>query len=330
MRHPRGGVTVAVLLTLLMISPLVYLPLRRVLEQRSVAAYPSRTVEMIVSFKEGGGTDIGARVLAEHLSRETGQPVVVRNVEGKDGEVGYAALARARPDGYTIGFINLPTFVSLPAQRQTSYRVGQVVPVANYVLDPAVLVVRSDSSWDTLGEWLEYCRSNPMKMTVSNNGIAASNHIAAALLEQEAGIELTHVPFGGTSDMLRALHEGYVDASVAKVSEVVQGVRSGEFRVLAFFTESRHEGFPQVPTLREAGYPVQMGSARAIAVPAGTHPHIVSALHDAFLRAYEHPGHQEDARSRKISLHYMSSEDVLEYMHNQERFLQETLPRLGL
>ncbi len=326
----RNRLRLMLLFLIVLSVVLLWSPLAAFRERRAAERFPERSVEMIVSFKEGGGTDIGARLLAGYLAAELGQPVLIRNIEGKDGEVGFAELARARPDGYTVGFINLPTFVSLPGQRETRYRVDDVMPVANYVLDPAVLVVRADSAWKSLEDWIVYCREYPLKMTVSNNGVAASNHIAAASLEYSAGIELTHVPFGGTADMLRALEEGYVDASVAKVSEVAEGVETEELRVLAFFTDERHPSFPDIPTLNEAGIPVEMGSARSLAVPAGTNPEIVDTIHDAFLRAYENPDHQRDARTRKLSLHYMSSREVLQYMRAQEAFLSETLPRIGL
>lgn len=305
-------------------------PLGRILEQRGAHRFPDRSVEMIVSFKEGGGTDIGARLLAGYLAEELGQPVVIRNIDGKDGEVGYTELARARPNGYTIGFINLPTFISLAGQRETRYRVSHVVPVANYVLDPAVIVVRADSRWNDFESWLEYCRRHPLKMTVSNNGVAASNHIAAARLEYYTGVKLTHVPFGGTADMLRALEEGYVDASIAKISEVAPGVDEGRLRVLASYTDSRHPQLPGVPTLAEAGFPLSMGSARALAVPAGVHPEVMEKLHRAYLRAFHDPAHVREAEERKLSLHYMSGDEVLRYMREQEAFLSETLPRIGI
>lgn len=305
-------------------------PLTNVLDERAAHRFPDRPVVMIVSFKEGGGTDIGARLLAGYFSKELGQPVIVRNIDGKDGEVGYTELARARPDGYTIGFINLPTFMSLAGQRETRYRVSQITPVANYVLDPAVLVVRADSEWRDFKSWLEYCLRFPQKMTISNNGVAASNHIAAARLEYYSGMEVTHVPFGGTADMLRALEEGYVKASVAKISEVADAAEAGRFRVLAAFTDTRHPQLPSTPTLGEYGFPLEMGSARALAVPAGVHPSVKEKLHRAFVEAFNNPNHIREAQDRRLSLQYMSGDEVLQYMSDQEAFLNETLPRIGI
>ncbi|TVQ99860.1 MAG: tripartite tricarboxylate transporter substrate binding protein [Spirochaetaceae bacterium] len=327
---PRYGLPAVGVLLILLSATFFRSPLLRVLEDRAADRFPDRTVEMIVSFKEGGGTDIGARLLAGYLAEELGQPVFVRNIDGKDGEVGYTELSRARPNGYTIGFINLPTFMSLAGQRETRYRVSHITPLANYVLDPAVLVVRADSKWHDFESWLDYCRRNPLKMTVSNNGIAASNHIAAARLEYYSGSELTHVPFGGTADMLRALEEGYVEASVAKISEVADAAEAGRLRVLASFTDTRHSQLPGIPTLSEKGFPLAMGSARALAVPTGVHPEVMEKLYKAYVNAFHNPDHIREAGERRLSLHYMSGDDVLQYMREQEAFLSETLPRIGI
>lgn len=326
----RKSVFVIVATLIILTTIISQFSLFDILEERAIQQYPHKSIEMIVSFKEGGGTDIGARLISEYLSIELGQAVIVRNIDGNDGEVGYAELAGAKPDGYTIGFINLPTFISLTSQRNTRYQIGSVVPIANYVLDPAVIVVRADSRWTDFGSWLEYCETNPLKMTVSNNGIAASNHIAAAKLEFYAHVQLTHVPFGGTSDMLRALEEGYVNASIAKISEVAHRVESGQFRILAAFTTERHAKLPDIPTLIEEGLPITMGSARAIAAPAGVHPEVIKKIHQAYLNAFSNPEHMREADSRRISLHYMSGEEVIEYMRSQESFLNEKLPRIGL
>lgn len=316
--------------SLFMLLIFIATPLQTYFQGLQGKRYPERPLELIVSFKEGGGTDIGARLLAGYLSEELGQPVKIRNIDGNDGEVGFERLATANPDGYTIGFINLPTFLSLPIQRQTGYQINEVRPVANYVMDPAVLVVRNDSDWDTFQEWVAASVREPHKMTVSNNGVAASNHIAASYLAHKAFIELTHVPFGGTADMLKALEEGIVDASVAKVSEVAQGVRQEELRVLASFTEERLAFMPETPTLREMGYDIVFGSARALAVPAGTPEEIVTRISEAFRLAYNNPEHLAAAGALHLPLLYMNEDETREYMENQERYLKTIMPQIGL
>lgn len=285
--------------------------------------YPSKPVEIIVAYKAGGGTDVGARILASVAEKNFGQPLVIINREGSDGELGYTELAQAKADGYTIGFINLPTFVSLTLERDTKYAIDDVVPILNHVYDAGVIVVQSSSEWNTIEEFVDYAKANPGDLTISNNGTGASNHIGAAHFEYEAGIEVTHVPFGGSTDMLAALRGGHVKATVAKISEVAGLVNSGELRILASFTEERLENFPEVPTLKEKGYDILFGSARALVAPKGTPQEVIDYLHDKFKEAIESPEHLEKAADADLPIMYMSPEELGEYIKNEEIYLKE-------
>lgn len=292
--------------------------------------YPNKPVEIIVAYKAGGGTDIGARILASEAEKIFGQPLVVLNVEGSDGELGYTQLAQAKPDGYTIGFINLPTFVSLTLERNTKYTIDDVVPILNHVYDAGVLVVQSSSDIKTLEDFVEYAKAHPGDLTIANNGTGASNHIGAAHFEYEAGIDVTHVPFGGSTDMIAALRGGHVDACVAKISEVASLVNSGELRILAAYTEERLENFPDVPTMKEKGYDILFGSARALVAPKGTPQEIIDYIHDKFKQALESEEHLEKAKNADLPIKYMSPEELGEYIKNEEVYLKEIRTFLDL
>lgn len=285
--------------------------------------FPNKPIEIIVAYKAGGGTDVGARILASVAEKTLGQSVVVINKPGSDGELGYTQLAKADPDGYTIGFINLPTFVSLTLERDTEYEIDDVEPILNHVYDSGVLVVQSSSEWETLEDFVEYAKTHPSEVTISNNGTGASNHIGAAHFAYEAGIEVTHVPFGGSADMIAALRGGHVDATVAKISEVASLVNSGELRLLASFTEERLENFPDIPTMKESGYDILFGSARALVAPKGTPQEIIDILHNAFKEAIESEEHMEKAANANLPIKYMSPEDLSEYIQNQKTYLEE-------
>lgn len=298
--------------------------------QASSDTYPNKPIEVIVAYKAGGGTDRGARVLTPVAEKLLGQPLAIINKPGADGELGFTELAQAKPDGYTIGFINLPTFVSLPLQRNTKYGKDDVVPIINHVYDPGVLVVRANSPWNTIEEFIAFAKENPEAITVSNNGTGASNHIGAADFAYEAGIKVTHVPFGGSSDMLAALRGEHVDATVAKISEVASLVDAGELRLLASYTKERLEGFQDVPTMKEKGYDILFGSARAIVAPKGTPDEIVQLLHDKFKEAMESPEHMEAAKNADLPIMYMSSEDLGKYMDESEEYLKGIATKLDL
>lgn len=285
--------------------------------------YPNKPVEIIVAYKAGGGTDVGARILASEAEKFLGQPIVIINREGSDGEVGYTELAQASPDGYKIGFINLPTFVSLTLERNTKYSIDDVKPILNHVYDAGVIVVQSSSEFDTIEDMIDYAKANPSDITISNNGAGASNHIGAAHFEHEAGIEVTHVPFGGSTDMLAALRGGHVMATVAKISEVAALVESGELKLLASFTDERLENFPDVPTLKEKGFDILFGSARALVAPKDTPDEIIQKLHDVFKEALESPEHLEQADNADLPIMYMSPEELAQYIKDEEVYLKE-------
>lgn len=293
-------------------------------------AYPEKPVNVIIAYKAGGGTDVGARILMAEAQKNFPQTFVIVNKPGADGEIGYTELAKAAPDGYTIGFINLPTFVSLPHERQTKYKIDDVEPIMNHVYDPGVLVVNADSPFNTLADFVEYAKAHPDELTISNNGAGASNHIGAAYFAKEAGIQVTHVPFGGSTDMISALRGGHVNATVAKISEVASLVKSGELRLLASFTDKRLEGFEDVPTLTESGYPVIFGSARAIVAPKGTPKEIIQKLHDVLKAALESPDNIEKSKNASLPLQYMSPEELAQYIKDQETYIIETVPTLGI
>ena len=298
--------------------------------EKGGADYPKKPVNIVVSYKAGGGTDVGARILAAEAQEYFSQPLIIVNKPGADGEIGYTELVKAKPDGYTLGFINLPTFVSLPLQRQTQYSKDDVIPILNHVYDPGVIVVRGDSKWETIEDFIEDAKANAGALTVANNGTGASNHIGAAHFALEAGIELTHVPFGGSADMLAALRGNHVNASVAKVSEVANLVKNGDLRILASYTEERLEDFQDVPTLRERGIDVLFGSARALVAPKDTPEEIVEMLHDAFKQAIESDSHMEKAKNADLPIKYMSGAELQDYMDKDELYLKEVVPQLNL
>ncbi|WP_303873051.1 tripartite tricarboxylate transporter substrate binding protein [Tepidanaerobacter acetatoxydans] len=292
--------------------------------------YPEKPINVIVAYKAGGGTDVGARILCSEAEKILGQPLVIINKPGADGELGYTELCKSPPDGYTIGFINLPTFVNLYLERKTEFDKNSITPILNHVYDPGVLVVKSNSPFETLEQFVDYAKAHPEEITISNNGTGASNHIGAAHFAKLADIKVTHVPFGGSADMLAALRGDHVMATVAKISEVAALVKNGELRILASYTEERLEDFPDVPTMREKGYDVLFGSARALVGPKGIPQEIADKLHDSFKKALESPSHIEKAKNADLPIKYMSPQELMDYIEKEEAYLKEIVPQLDL
>ncbi len=290
--------------------------------------YPSKPITIIVAYKKGGGTDNIARRIAEKVEENTGVEIIIKNIIGSDGELGYTQLAKSNPDGYTLGFINIPTMITIPLKRETQYNENEIEPIINIVYDPSVIVVRSDSRIVTFSDFLAIARENPFLLKVGNNGYGASNHIAAASLAQKANINITHIPFGGSADMIKALKDGNVDAIAVKISEVADLVKDGTFRLLVSFTEERMRGYEDVPTLKEYGIDFVFGSARAIAAPSETPERIINFLHDEFKKAVEEL--EKEDTENTLSLRYMSREETKEYIKEWQDYIRSSVPYLPL
>ncbi len=290
--------------------------------------YPSKPITIIVAYKKGGGTDNIARRIVQKVEENTGIEIIIKNIIGSDGELGYTKLAKSNPDGYTLGFINIPTMITLPLKRETSYNENEIEPIINIVYDPSVIAVRSDSKIETFSDFISIARRKPFILKVGNNGYGASNHIAAASLAQKAGINISHIPFGGSADMIKALKDGNVDAIAVKISEVASLVKDGTFRLLVSFTDERMRGYEVVPTLKEYGIDFVFGSARALASPAETPESIINFLHDEFKKAIEEL--EKEDTDNILSLKYMSTQETKVYIKEWRDYINSSVPYLPL
>lgn len=328
-------ITLLLLLTFTIIScnksnPIIQtreISLTKETEQVKDSIYPNHPITLIVAYKKDGGTDKSAQALASVLKKYLPVDINIENVPGADGELGYTQLCNSHGDGYTLGFINLPTFITLPQDRKTQYCIEDIQPLANMVYDPSVLVVLKDSKYATLDKFLEQAKEQPYRITVGNNGYGASNHIATALLCEKANIKLTHVPFGGSADMLMALKNKRVDAVVAKISEVAN---IKEAKILCSFTKERIENFEMVPTLIENDIPLIFGSARAIVAPKDMSKALVDYLTQVLNKAIKDPQLVSLCQDLNLPLLYMDKDELTTYIKEQNEYMKQMLPNLPL
>lgn len=290
---------------------------------------PEKDINVIVAYKAGSGTDTGARILCSIAEKYAGRTMLIVNKEGADGKIGYTALADAKPDGYTIGFINLPTYVSLAQEPDSTFSKDSVTPIINQLFEPSVVVVRKDAPWNTIEEFIDYCKAHPGEVKCSTNGVKASNHIGIQLLAKKAGFEVSSIPYGGTADQLLALRQGEVEVSVPKAGDVASLTgENGELKLLASYTEDRLAEHPDVPTLKEKGYDLVYGSARALVAPAGTPQEVIDFYVDVFTKTMNDDENIEKSKNAGLSLSLMSPETLGEYIDEQDNFVKNTLPTL--
>ncbi len=288
---------------------------------------PSGTVTMIVAYKAGSGTDNTARVLTSYAEKYIGQSVIIDNKEGGSGSIGWTALAKAKPDGLTLGFINLPTFCSNIIDHLGSYTVESVEPIANHVVETSVVLVSAKSPFNTLNDLVEYAKANPKKLKASTNGNKASNHIGSQLLAHSANFEYTAIPYGGTADQLLALRQGEVDFSVAKVADFTSF--ASELKVLGTFDTKRIPEYPDTPTLGELGYyPDWYGSARCIVAPKGTPKAAIDFYANAFKSIMEDPEYKAASEKAHMTTEFKDPAATGALINQQYDFCANTLAEI--
>ena len=291
---------------------------------------PQNDINVIVAYKAGSGTDTGARLLSSQAEKFIGKTLIINNLPGADGEIGWTRLVQAKPDGYTIGFINLPTFTTLAAQKGAPFTTAQIIPIANHLTETSVVVVRADSKIDSLQTLVKEAQANS-KLRCSTNGVKASNHTAAQLFAKSANFKYKAVPYGGTADQLLALRQGEVDFSCAKIADVAKLVTGDkpELRILGVFDKQRLKEFPDVPTLGELGYYGEWyGSARALVAPAGMPEDIVKYYVDTFQKVMNDPAVIEAHKTAGLNLEYKNDKELDELIKAQEVFARDVISTL--
>lgn len=246
------------------------------------STYPNRPIMMIVPFPPGGVADTVARPVAQALSRELNQSVVVENRPGAGDALGIAYAARANPDGYTL-LLSLSSISILPEAdkvlgRKPSYQVDQFKPIARFTADPTVLVVRAEAPWRTLAEFVADARKKPGTYNYASSGNYGTMHVPMEMLKASAGFGMTHIPYTGAGPAIVAMMGGQVDAIASGPSTVAQQIKAGKLRALAHWGDAPLASMPEVPSLKQLGYPVEFAQWSALFVPAGTPDDIVQRL----------------------------------------------------
>ena len=270
---------------------------------------PDRPVTMIVAFAAGGGTDTAARTLARFMERDLGQSVVVVNRAGAGGEIGMGELARAKPDGHTIGFINTPTVVTIPIERQARFRFEDFTFIANIVDDPGGMWVLADSPIASLPALVGEARRRPGELSYGTTGVGSDDHLAMLAFERLTGTRLLHVPFGGSSQVRTALLGRQLALAVVNMAEGIADWRQGLIRPLGAMAPKRWEGAPEVPTFREQGFDVVESSMRGVGAPAGVPRPVLDRLALSVRRAVEHPEFKAAAAQQLLPLRYMGPDE---------------------
>jgi tripartite-type tricarboxylate transporter receptor subunit TctC len=277
-------------------------------------AYPARPITLIVPWAAGGPTDIVLRAMGEVAQKHLGQPVIIDSRAGGGGTVAPSVMAAtAKPDGYTV--CQLPDSVyRMYLMQKTTYQPLEdftyIISLSGYAYG---LIVPADSPFKVWQDVIDFAKANPGRLTVGTPGAGSSHHIGIERIMKASGIKLVHVPFKGGAEVNTAVAGGHVmmGGSGTSAKPLADG---GKIRFIQIWTRRRLATLPDVPTLRDCGYPFEIESPIGLAGPKGMDPKIVEKIHDAFKLSLDDPGVLAVLQKYELLVNYMTSADYRQYI----------------
>ena len=292
-------------------------------------SFPVKPIKLVIAFPAGGPTDITMRVLADNASKILGQPVVVENKPGAGGTLPAQALQGTSADGYTLAQIPLGVF-RLPYTTKINWDpvkdISYVLNVTGYAFG---VVVPADSPLKTWTHFVAWAKANPGKLSYGSTGTMTSPHLTMELVAQKLGIELLHVPYKGSADLMQAILGGQLMAAADSTGFAPQ-VEAGKLRVLNTWGAERLAKFPDAPTLKELGLDLVQNSPFGIGAPKGTPTAVVKRLHDAFKQAMEQENYRTALARYDMVPIYMSSATYQKFAADTFEREKALVEKLGL
>lgn len=287
--------------------------------------FPNQPMNVVVSYSAGGATDFQARIATSPAEEYMGEPMVIVNRPGAGGQVGWNYLVQnGKQEGYDLAAYNVPHFIAQSLMYDTHYNIANLEPIANWGVDPAVLIVGRDSEFDTIDDLVEYAKENPGKVTVSGAGLFVGHHIAALQLENAADIELKYVPTSGGVDALRFVQGGQVMAGFNNLSDAYRS--RDRLKILGIADLERDEDFlPDVPTFMEAGYEIDDSSVnfRGLMTRSGVPEKQLEKLSESAVEMFNDEEVQAKMKEGGSPMRVMGREELKEMWKERQAYLEE-------
>jgi len=296
--------------------------------------YPTKPITMIVAFPPGGVAELVGRPLAASMEKALGQPVIILNRPGAGGAVGTTVAAKAAPDGYTI-LMTLSSISIFPVSdplegKPAPYQISDFMPIALVTADPTVLVVRADSPYKTVQDFVAAAKANPGKINYSSSGVYGTLHVAMEMFAGAAGIELFHIPYQGGGPAVTALLGGQVQALASGPAAAVGQIKGGKMRALAGWGAKRLALMPELPTFKELGYKdVEFYIWSGVVAPAAIPPNVQHKLRAAVRAAAADP--QFTAAMAKVStpINYLDAPEFKDFWVADAARLRVAVEKIG-
>jgi tripartite-type tricarboxylate transporter receptor subunit TctC len=291
------------------------------------AQYPERGITLIVPYGAGGGTDITARLLARDVEPLLGKPVTVENRAGGGGWVGWGALASAKPDGYTIGYLNVPSMYAgyLDPQYKRKETLESFTPLMNHVIDYNVWTVKADSPFKTVKDVIDAAKAKPDSVTITAFGAGGDDHIAILAMQAATGTKFVVVHHKSTAEGKTAALGGHIQVLAANISEIAEEVRAGQLRVLGVMSAEKSPFLPTAPTFKEQGYNQIWSVTRGIAGPAGLPKDAETKLIAALEKTLNSSEHQDKARKLSLEPKVMAGDTYRKFLKDNEQSIKKLM-----
>jgi tripartite-type tricarboxylate transporter receptor subunit TctC len=296
-------------------------------------SWPTRSITMIVPFPPGGLADLVARPVAEAMSRELGQPVVIENKAGAGGGIGMSLAAKSKPDGYTI-LMALSSLTVIPEAdlllgRAPMFMLNDLRAVARYTADPTVLAVRAESPWKSVQEFVDDAKKRPGAINYGSSGNYGTMHVPMEILAQVSGSKLTHIPFTGAGPAVVALLGGQIDAVSTGPATVLQHVKAGKLRVLGHWGNGKLASMPDVTSLKDAGFNAEYAQWSGLFIPSATPEPVAQRIRAAARAAAQDAKVKEVILGAGSPVQFQDSPDFEKYVQADAKRMVDVVKKIG-
>lgn len=275
--------------------------------------YPTKPITAYIPLSAGGTTDVFVRTIAPYMEKYLGKPLILVNKPGSGGAVAISTLAKAKPDGYTFSWANLPTLVTIPQMRKLTYDPKELVYIASPMHYDYVLYVAKDSPFNSLKEFIDFARKNPGKATYGTPGLGTTNHLGVAWLANHEKVKMVPIPFKGNPKSVAAVLGGHVVACNTSTTASVSSFKGGKLKPLVIMSANRIPLTPDTKTLKELGYDFSQFSCLGAVFPKGTPEAIRQKVEGAIKFALSQPEVQKKAKDELyVSIEFLDGKKYRE------------------
>jgi tripartite-type tricarboxylate transporter receptor subunit TctC len=298
-------------------------------QEGQIAKYPNQPITCIVSLPPGGPTDLAVRVICKPAEKYLGQPIVILNKPGGQMTIGTAAIAAAKPDGYTIGWTPFGAFFWTPFMQKLPYHpVNSFTQIMQFGTLDVGVVVKVDSPFKNFNDFITYARKNPKKITISCSGLRQPNYFIMQQIAKKEGVEFTYIPTSGEPENYRNLLGGHALATMSTPNYPL--IEAGQVKLILLFGSEPSPHLPAVPTSKSLGYDIPYPTLFNIAGPKGIPEGIAKKLEDAFTKAMKEPEFIDGMTRLRFPILYRNSKELSDYVSHNVEIVKRMIEKVGI